>query len=350
MNYNTELNENQVEVLRDIQDNGKERPWRDKKLYNTFLKESYVRIGNHKKALRVHECGHYLNFKVFEDGKMKLAGARFCQLRLCAMCNWRREMKIFSQLSKVVQKVEEKGYKFIFLTLTCENIDGGNLISSMNSLFSGFKRLFELKQVETISKGFFRALEITHDVESKITETMYRKSKSYYDSKFLKVGDLNLNFNKYHPHFHVMVVVNSSYFKKANLYIKQSKWVDLWQQSLRVHYTPIVDVRTVRNDNNSGVKEVAKYTVKDTDFIVKQDKSLTDETVNVLDEALAYRRLIAYGGIMKEIHRELNLQEDVMADVNISEDGEIINLPYILKSFQWHVGFKNYILKQVISD
>lgn len=343
-NDNINENENQLEFLSDKKADGKERPWKEKKIYNELLTESYERLGFDNKSLRAEKCGKVLEFKVFEDGTIKLHNANFCQIRLCAMCNWRREIKIFAQLSKVVEQVENKGYRFIFLTLTCENVDGEGLISAINNLFKSYDRLFKLKQVKKALKGYFRALEITHDVERKITKKMYKERKEYYNSRLLKVGDMNPNFNRYHPHFHVMIAVNKSYFTDKDYYIKQADWVNIWQQSLRVDYTPIVDVRTVRNINNKGIKEVAKYTVKDTDFIVKQDKPLTDETIATLDEALAYRRLIAYGGIMKEIHKELNFNEDVNADVNISEDGEITDLQYILKRFEWNIGYKNYVL------
>lgn len=351
MNDNILANKNQVENLEILSDktrDGMERPWRDKKINNEFLKDSYTRLGYEQKATRAYWCGTSLGFRELEDGTMKLQSANFCQVRLCPMCAWRRELKIFSQLSKVVQLVEQLNYRFIFLTLTCEDVYGEDLISSMDNLFKGFKRLFELKQVENSIKGYFRALEITHDTERKITKKMYKERKKYYDNKLLKVNDLNPNFNKYHPHFHVMLVVNKSYFTNKGYYITQEDWTKMWKQSLRVDYTPIVDVRAVKNVNNKGVKEVAKYSVKDADYIVKEDKQLTDETVEMLDKALSYRRLIAYGGIMKTIHKELNLTEDVTADVNIDEEQEF-NISNILKIYKWNIGYKNYILEKKIN-
>ena len=44
------------------------------------------------------------------------------------------------------------------------------------------------------------------------------------------------------------------------------------------------------------------------------------QTVKDLDKALAYKRLISYGGLLKEIHKALNL-EDV-------EDGVLIHFDY----------------------
>lgn len=77
-----------------------------------------------KKAYRVLDCGSYLEFKRFLlSGEFKLNGANFCKVRLCPMCSWGRELKIFAQTSKVMDKaLELRDYRFIFLTLTYRNV------------------------------------------------------------------------------------------------------------------------------------------------------------------------------------------------------------------------------------
>ena len=67
------------------------------------------------------------------------------------------------------------------------------------------------------------------------------------------------------------------------------------------------------------VFEVSKYPVKDTDVI--WGITVTPEnvqSVNDLDKALAYKRLTFYGGILKEIHKGLNLGD--------AEDGDLIHI------------------------
>ncbi|WP_010289103.1 Rep protein [Kurthia massiliensis] len=50
--------------------------------------------------------------------------------------------------------------------------------------------------------------------------------------------------------------------------------------------------------------------MKDSDIIKGDRVTLTNiETVVHLDKALAYKRLISYGGILKEIHKELDLSD-----------------------------------------
>ncbi len=134
---------------------------------------------------------------------------------------------------------------------------------------------------------------------------------------------------------------------------------------MKLDYTPIVDVRKVKPKESlsdlesyekdvkdtikeqSALLEVSKYPVKDTDVI--QGNKVTDdnvETVLALDFALAYKRLISYGGLLKKIHKELNLEDAEEGDlVNIiSEDeDEIANGAFDVIA-KWHIGLKDYVI------
>lgn len=328
-NHNKESDKNQLEVLSDKDKKGKERPWKEKKVKTLALAESYERLGM-KKAYRVRDCGSFLEFKRFADGTLKLNGANFCKVRLCPMCSWRRELKIFAQTSKVMDKaLELKDYRFIFLTLTCKNVEGTELSSTLDTLFHSFDKMFRRAIVKKSIKGWFRALEVTHNLD----ET----SKDY---------------DTYHPHFHIILMVNKRYFKDTEIYITQEKWTSLWKESLQVDYTPIVDVRAFKTRTkrqiSKSLAETAKYTVKDNDYILADNEEMTDSAVMVLDEALANRRLVAYGGELKRIHKELNL-DDV-------EDGDLINtgadeelredVDFVMEHYQWHIGYRQYFKKR----
>ena len=385
----TSVGKNQETIfLSDKKINGKERPWKDKKESGEYLSSSYGRLAMREDALteavkrdiKVVEalgdmdmryqldedifkrekykiywskrsectcgCATYLEFRVMLDGSKKLHNAHFCQVRLCPVCGWRRELKIKAQLSKVIDELELEKYRFIMLTLTCKNVTGDELPATLDAMFKAFHRMFRLEKIKDSIAGHFRALEITHDTEKKITKKMYREKKEYYDRQGLKVGDDNPNFDMYHPHFHVMLAVSESYFKKdRGKYISHEGYQAMWKQSLRVEYNPMVNVKAIKNKKGGSVKEAAKYTVKEADYIIKEDKLLTDETVRTLDRALRNRRLVAYGGIMKAIHKRLNLDEEVSADVNIDgEEESVQEESWVIQGYQWNVGFKNYVM------
>lgn len=49
--------------------------------------------------------------------------------------------------------------------------------------------------------------------------------------------------------------------------------------------------------------EVSKYPVKDTDIVDLDDVEESAEVVKVVDGALQSKRLIAYGGLLKDIKK-----------------------------------------------
>ncbi len=322
-NNTQELKKQDYIGLEDIK-NGHVSDWKGKKMASSELAESYKRLGLTRKYGLVKFCGDYLEFRANpEDLAMKkLFRANFCKVRLCPMCAWRRSLKIFNQLSAVMNEIDNLGeYKYIFLTLTVKNIKGAELSETLDKMFKGFNLLTKRKEFKKAIKGHFRALEITHNTN--------KYSKSY---------------DTYHPHFHCILQVNKSYFT-SRYFINKTKWVELWQECMRLDYAPSVDIRKA---DKSAVPEVAKYTVKDKDYIVKYDNSLTDSAVLTLDTALHGRRLCAFGGMMKEIHKKLNLDDADNGDL-ILTDSEKVNeeLLSILVRYRWNVGVQDYVLEEV---
>ena len=331
---NNNINDVKDKVLIDVNDKGKVVDWQGKKLRTIELAESYRRLGEEFKSkhYRVRDCGTFLEFKRFiNDNSIKLNQANFCKVRLCPMCSWRRSLKIYGQVSKVMNEVNKNNdYDYIFLTLTTRNCKANELSQSIDNIFNGFKKLTKRKRYKQSIKGHFRALEVTHNLN-------YRSD--WFDS--------------YHPHLHCILVVNKSYFD-SRYYISQNEWTEIWKSCIKVDYTPIVDVRRFKDRNGMGIEksiaETAKYTVKSDDYIVRDDitneviEHLTDDAVFILDKALANRRLTAFGGILKEYHKKLNL-DDV-------EDGDLVNtdneelredLEFIIERYSWNIGYKQYL-------
>ena len=334
MNLYTDYNINDVKdkVLIDLNNEGKVTDWQGKKLKTIELAESYRRLGYDNKYYRVKDCGTFLEFRRYQDQSLKLNQANFCKVRLCPMCSWRRSLKIYGQVSKIMNEiVKNEDLEFIFLTLTTRNCEGQDLSDTIDNIFNAFNKMTKRVKFKKSIKGYFRALEVTHNLNI--------------------MSDW---FDTYHPHLHCILVVNKSYFKKPDIYITQEEWTSIWKDVLKVDYTPIVDVRRFKDSNGKGIEksiaETAKYTVKSDDYIIREDmtneiiETLTDDAVYILDKALAHRRLTAFGGILKEYHKKLNLDD--------MEDGDLVNtdneelredLEYIIESYHWNVGYKQYL-------
>lgn len=318
-------------VLQDITKKGKERPWRKHKQQSQELKESYERLGMEDKAVRVSHCGCRLVFRECAGHGRKLVAGHFCQIRLCPMCAWRRSMLIFKQVNDILHEAT-KGQKlrFLFLTLTCRNVPSDELGQTLDMLFKAWRKLSARKKFKDSIVGWFRALEVTHKMHA----------------------------DEYHPHFHAILAVKPSYFKKPDLYMTQAEWTELWRRSMGVSYTPIVDIRVARQKREregqsieSAIAEIAKYTVKAGDYIDPSDEMGTDLAVETLDSALMGRRLVAYGGLFRKVRRDLKQVDAEKADlVKINDDDteeecncEICGGIMVEVIYQWHVGLRNYV-------
>src|SRR5699024_11923057 len=71
----------------------------------------------------------------------------------------------------------------------------------------------------------------------------------------------------------------------------------------------------------SAIDETAKYPVKDTDFMT-DDEEKNLKRVSDLEEGLHRKRLISYGGLLKEIHKKLNLDDTEEGDLIHTDDDE----------------------------
>ncbi|XZJ33963.1 protein rep, partial (plasmid) [Clostridium perfringens] len=246
--------------------------------------------------------------------------ANFCKDRLCPMCSWRRSMKVFGQVSKVMDRaLEDKEYRFLFLTLTVKNCVGEELSNEIDRMFKSLELLFKRKEVKGIVIGYFRGLEVTYNEEC----------------------------DTYHPHFHIILMVNKSYFKNKGYYLTQKDWTNLWKDCLKIDYTPIVNVKAFKTaskeQTRKSICEVAKYTVKDNDYLF-EDIKMTDNTVAILNNALKGRRLIAFGKEFRKIHKELNLDDAEKGDlINTDVDDTVRpEVKEIIENYKWNFGFKQY--------
>jgi plasmid rolling circle replication initiator protein Rep len=190
-----------------------------------------------------------------------------CKNRFCPICAWKKSKKDALTLSIMMSFLKQQEKKeFIFLTLTAPNVKADELNDEIRHYNQSFKKLMERQEVKKAVKGYARKLEITY----------------------------NKDRDDYHPHFHVLIVVDKSYFNNNRLYIKRDRWLELWQQSTKNNLITQVDVRKVRNLKDDRVYEIAKYSAKDSDYLINQD------VFEVFYEALKGKRLIVYSGLFKE--------------------------------------------------
>ena len=309
----------QGEILVDKNSQGKERDWRGRKILSLKLADIFKEL-QYKKTFveRVISCGETLRFIQNQDGNLKLYQAYFCKNKLCPMYNWRRSMKYSYQTSRIVDeaiKQEPKG-RFFFLTLTVKNVEGEALNSTISQLTKSFDRLFRRAKVKKNLLGYLRSVEVTH----------------------------NENDNTYHPHIHVLMMVRPSYFQSKKDYITQKEWSDMWSQSLKVSYKPMVDVRAVKEKGKGlrgAVLETAKYPTKPIKLDI-ENKQVVDDLYN----GLYRKRQLGYGGLFKTIKKQLALDDVESGDlIHTSDDKESISKGTEIVAI-WNASKQNYYLKK----
>ena len=314
------------QVLNDNRKNGKRNDWQGKKNMNVKYADLLQEL-NYKKAQNVRSCGEILKFKKREDGSLKLEQAWFCKSRLCPMCNWRRSIKHSGQVIKIVDEAVKKYPKgrFLFWTLTTKNVfTGDELKDELARMNTAFKLMMKYKKVEKNMLGYLKATEVT----------------------------VNKKDGSYNQHLHILVFVKSSYFKgTGDNYISQSELTEFWKKALKIDYTPIVNIKAVKakaTEKEKGVigavYETAKYPVKSIDYLIDNHEENL-QRVDDLEKGLKRKRLISFGGIFKEIRKELQL-EDVengnLIQTDTEEDEELTTGQVIVARWNWER--KNYFI------
>lgn len=206
-------------------------------------------------------------------------------------------MKHSIQSQKIIEEVMKRkpSCRWLFLTLSVKNVyDGEELDLSLKQMAQGFNRLMKYKKVSKNMIGYMRATEVT----------------------------VNSTDNSYNQHMHALLCVDSTYFKNTQNYITQKQWVAFWRKAMKLDYDPVVHIQIVKPKNKhktateSAVAETVKYPVKDTDYRTDDDEKNLKRVAD-LEEGLRRKRLISYGGLLKEIHKELNLDN--------LEDGDLVH-------------------------
>lgn len=325
-----------------------------------------------KQSFAVGACGTWLQFGVHVDG-LKLRHANFCRHRLCPLCNWRRGLKVFGNLKSMLDYLSDRDYRYIALTLTVRNALGEELTDTIERMISGWRMLTH-DDIGVVSRSFWRRWR----GEGPVVQGCFRS---------LEIT-INEKDDTYHPHFHVLLAVDKSYYQGK--YLKTEDWVQLWKNACGLDYEPVVYVQSVDSDSHSvlydlskgdmgvskekiyysdsdisraGVpacgpragnvpdsytsyisKSATKYAIE-LDFLSRSDDwDLKKRRLFDLFVALYRRRLISFSGCFREAARELRLQDaetGPLVDDGV-EDDDIVSF-----CATWSYGAGGYKIRRL---
>jgi plasmid rolling circle replication initiator protein Rep len=283
-----------------------DKPWDKHRSFADRVEGHYHGSEFQDYGLRIRDCSQLLSFGLTlqEDStmKLKLKAAKFCRVRHCPVCQWRRSLMWKAKAYKVLPRIVEDypKYRWLFLTLTQKNVEIKSLRGTLKDMNSGFKRLSELKDFPAI--GWLRSTEVTRGRDGNA-----------------------------HPHFHCLLLVPTTYFGAG--YLSKAKWIEMWQKSMRLDYKPVLDIQAVQQGKYPMdlVPELLKYCTKESDMVADREWFLE------LTRQMHKMRSIATGGVLKEYLKELEQEPDDL----IGEDG-LMEDEYGRLYFGWKRSDKKY--------
>jgi plasmid rolling circle replication initiator protein Rep len=292
-----------------------DKPWDIHRAQSEELAKLYETIGYTRYSERIGECSQWLTYamKSNDEGeiKLKLREARFCRVRHCLVCQWRRSLMWRARFIKALPEIQAKypTGRWIFVTLTVKNCELTELRATLTRMNLAWGRLIKRKEFPAL--GFIKSVEVTRGADGTA-----------------------------HPHFHCLMFVPASYFSKG--YISHAKWTELWESCLKADYTPILDVRAVKSTKGTlddspeasnaamlrAICETLKYAVKPSDLLA--DPKWLDE----LTKQLQKTRAVSVGGCLKEFFSEDDPEDLINGDIEEEKktDDEAI-LDFIWSSF-----------------
>jgi plasmid rolling circle replication initiator protein Rep len=254
----------------------KDKPWDVHRTTATAVQRLYSCSEYQGYADRIGACSKLLEFGLVlqESGEQKfnLTAARFCRVRHCPVCQWRRTLMWVARALQGMPHITQDYPKarWLFLTLTVRNCELSELRQTVINMNAAFKKLAKRKQWPAL--GWAKSLEVTR----------------------------NQKDGTAHPHFHILMLVPTTYF--GNGYLSQEKWRKLWESCLGSDYLPVVNIKTVKPKSeivnkdaaiSAAIRETFKYAVKPDDLIADE------QWLHGLTDQLHKMRSIAIGGVLK---------------------------------------------------
>ena len=268
-------------------------PWDIHRAESDQISSNYRGSEFERYSDRIDDCSQLLAFGLVPNAdegayQLKLRTARFCHVRTCMVCAWRRSLMYKARAYKAMPKVLEDfpTARYLFQTLTLKNCAIEDLRETILHLNRSFSRMARLKHFPAV--GYIKTVEVTRGPR----------------------GDA-------HPHLHVLMMVNRSFFSHG--YVKKKEWCAWWKRAAQVDYTPIIDVQAIKaKDSPLGLlAEVVKYQTKPNDLIFSDRRWFLEYTRQIHGT-----KAFALGGVFKQYFKELEKEETTDELIGSDDEGQ----------------------------
>lgn len=235
-----------------------------------------------KRVKAIAECGTFLQYAT--DKKIenrKLFNANFCKNRYCPICSKNKSLKDARDVKILTEYLRDSGFEFLFATLTAPNCEQSELKEEITKYNKALSKMLKDEKYNFI-QGYIRKLEITFNDD--------KSSKSY---------------RTFHPHFHILICVRKSYFKKA--YLSKQVWLADWRKAMNDSSITQIDIKKVsigrKNNIDKSILELTKYITKNFDFYSES------EVFENFYKGSKGKQMFAFSGIFRDAKRKLKNKE-----------------------------------------
>lgn len=245
-----------------------------KRFYDFMLIENLK--AQDKKAKRIKDCASYLDFYAdTTENYKKLAHGFFCHDRFCPVCsNLKMRRDSYELLSCINVLKKDFNYQFLMITLTVKNVSADQLKDEIKKIKKSFKKFRELQAFKKISRGYVCKLEVTY----------------------------NKDVDSYHPHLHLIVAVNSSYFTSRD-YLSREKILTMWRNSYQDQSITQVDIRKINTATIKDILEITSYAAKNSDLLFSYDVFKT------FYNSLRSVQILSFNGSFRDIRKKIRDKE-----------------------------------------
>lgn len=245
-----------------------------KRFYDFMLIENLK--AQDKKAKRIKDCASYLDFYAdTTENYKKLAHGFFCHDRFCPVCsNLKMRRDSYELLSCINVLKKDFNYQFLMITLTVKNVSADQLKDEIKKIKKSFKKFRELQAFKKISRGYVCKLEVTY----------------------------NKDVDSYHPHLHLIVAVNSSYFTSRD-YLSREKILTMWRNSYQDQSITQVDIRKINTATIKDILEITSYAAKNSDLFFSYDVFKT------FYNSLRSVQILSFNGSFRDIRKKIRDKE-----------------------------------------
>jgi plasmid rolling circle replication initiator protein Rep len=349
MDTDTAISESPMVFLSQISE--RDKPWDEHRTNASLVADLYQQAGLDHRALRMNHCADQLWFalQALETGelRLRLKSSRFCRQRFCPICQWRRMLmwraRFFKRLPTIIQ--DYPTHRWIFLTLTVENCKMTSLRTTMQTMSKAWNKFLLYKEFP--ATGWIRTSEVTAvwDCYHKGKFVGRHGTKWIEDYQRKHKVKLKLEISdEVHPHYHILMMVPSTYFGAK--YLNNQRWRELWKQAIRSDYLPVVNVKTIKpqvGDTHPmarGILETVKYGVKESDLTA--DPQWLSELTSQMDKL----KTVALGGVVRQYLKETEPEDLVHTDEDALEPELLEQYPTLL--FDWKQIVQKYVQNQNI--